>query len=29
LDPRGHVVALSPKGGKAKRDASGFVVRAA
>jgi hypothetical protein len=27
LDPRGHVVALSPKGRKAKRDTSGFVVR--
>ena len=27
LDPRGHVVALSPKGPKAKRDKSGFVVR--
>jgi hypothetical protein len=30
LDPRGargFVIALSPKGGKAKRDASGFVVR--
>jgi hypothetical protein len=27
LDPRGHVVALSPKGRKAKRDASGFVIR--
>jgi hypothetical protein len=27
LDPRGHVVALSPKGLKAKRDTSGFVVR--
>jgi hypothetical protein len=28
LDPRGgFVVGLSPKGGKAKRDASGFVVR--
>jgi hypothetical protein len=27
LDPAGHVVALSPKGRKAKRDTSGFVVR--
>jgi hypothetical protein len=27
LDPRGHVVALSPKGRKAKKDQSGFVVR--
>jgi hypothetical protein len=27
LDPRGHVVALSPKGRKAKKDTSGFVVR--
>jgi hypothetical protein len=27
LDPRGCVVALSPKGTRAKRDASGFVVR--
>ena len=27
LDPRGVVVALSPKGNKAKRDTSGFVVR--
>lgn len=27
LDPKGHVVALSPKGSKAKRDVSGFVVR--
>lgn len=27
LDPRGVVVGLSPKGGKAKRDASGFVLR--
>jgi hypothetical protein len=27
LDPAGHVVALTPKGNKAKRDASGFVVR--
>ena len=28
LDPRGgYVIGLSPKGGKAKRDASGFVVR--
>jgi hypothetical protein len=27
LDPRGHVVALSPKGSKAKRDTSGFVLR--
>jgi len=26
LDPRGHVVALSPKGRKAKRDTSGFVI---
>jgi hypothetical protein len=27
LDPRGVVVGLSPKGRKAKRDASGFVIR--
>ena len=27
LDPRGHVVALTPKGNKAKKDKSGFVVR--
>jgi hypothetical protein len=28
LDPRGgYVIALSPKGSKAKRDLSGFVVR--
>lgn len=27
LDPRGHVVALSPKGRRAKRDRSGFVIR--
>jgi hypothetical protein len=27
LDPRGHVVALTPKGRKAKRDTSGFVIR--
>jgi hypothetical protein len=27
LDPRGVVVGLSPKGNKAKRDRSGFVVR--
>ena len=27
LDPRGHVVWLSPKGRKAKMDTSGFVVR--
>ena len=27
LDPRGHVVWLSPKGRKAKMDSSGFVVR--
>jgi hypothetical protein len=27
LDPKGHVIGLSPKGGKAKRDTSGFVVR--
>jgi hypothetical protein len=27
LDPRGVVVGLSPKGSKAKRDTSGFVVR--
>lgn len=27
LDPRGHVVWLSPKGAKAKADKSGFVVR--
>jgi len=26
LDPRGVVVALSPKGPKAKRDKSGFVL---
>lgn len=29
LDPRGVVVGLSPKGMKAKKDSSGFVVRAA
>jgi hypothetical protein len=27
LDPKGHVIGLSPKGNKAKRDMSGFVVR--
>jgi len=27
LDPRGVVVGLSPKGPKAKRDMSGFVIR--
>lgn len=27
LDPKGVVIALSPKGAKAKRDKSGFVVR--
>ena len=27
LDPKGHVIALSPKGRKAKADKSGFVVR--
>jgi hypothetical protein len=27
LDPKGHVIGLSPKGRKAKADASGFVVR--
>jgi hypothetical protein len=27
LDPKGVIVALSPKGAKAKRDATGFVVR--
>lgn len=27
LDPPGHVIGLSPKGHKAKRDSSGFVVR--
>jgi hypothetical protein len=27
LDPKGHVIALSPKGRKAKSDQSGFVVR--
>ncbi len=27
LDPRGHVVALSPKGRIAKRDLTGFVIR--
>ncbi len=27
LDPKGVVVGLSPKGLKAKRDTSGFVVR--
>jgi hypothetical protein len=27
LDPKGVVVGLSPKGNKAKRDMSGFVVR--
>jgi hypothetical protein len=26
LDPRGVVVALSPKGPKAKKDKSGFVI---
>ena len=29
LDPRGVIVGLSPKGSKAKRDQSGFVVRIA
>ena len=29
LDPTGVIVGLTPKGSKAKRDASGFVVRAA
>ena len=29
LDPRGVIVGLSPKGSKAKRDTSGFVVRIA
>jgi hypothetical protein len=29
LDPRGVIVGLTPKGRKAKRDKSGFVVRAA
>lgn len=29
LDPRGVIVGLTPKGRKAKRDTSGFVVRAA
>lgn len=29
LDPRGVIVGLTPKGRKAKRDASGFVVRLA
>lgn len=29
LDPRGVIVGLTPKGRKAKRDVSGFVVRAA
>lgn len=29
LDPRGVIVGLTPKGRKAKRDASGFVVRMA
>jgi hypothetical protein len=27
LDPRGHVIALSPKGRKARADRSGFVIR--
>lgn len=27
LDPKGHVIGLTPKGNKAKRDQSGFVVR--
>jgi hypothetical protein len=27
LDPKGVVVGLSPKGSKAKRDMSGFVLR--
>ena len=27
LDPKGHVIGLSPKGKKAKNDTSGFVVR--
>ena len=27
LDPAGHVVGLAPKGRRAKRDTSGFVVR--
>lgn len=27
LDPKGHVIGLSPKGTKAKNDTSGFVVR--
>jgi hypothetical protein len=29
LDPKGVVVGLTPKGSKAKRDTSGFVVRQA
>jgi hypothetical protein len=29
LDPKGVVVGLTPKGNKAKRDISGFVVRQA
>lgn len=29
LDPRGVIVGLTPKGRKAKRDTSGFVVRLA
>ena len=29
LDPKGVVVGLTPKGNKAKRDTSGFVVRQA
>lgn len=29
LDPRGAIVGLTPKGRKAKRDTSGFVVRLA
>jgi hypothetical protein len=29
LDPKGVIVGLLPKGRKAKRDTSGFVVRAA
>jgi len=27
LDPKGVIVGLSPKGHKAKRDQSGFVIR--
>jgi len=27
LDPRGVIVGLTPKGNKAKRDMSGFVLR--